>query len=231
MSSDDSVGAQTHELADQIKRPLLLISRISSLQNLVKNDEEFVPFVQQIYNPLQTLQFGKEIRFIIRKRIGGAQAGDQLAGTKSERPATDRSADTCQQIVHADGAQIGALAGHVRAGYNKEIRAGRYGRIILHALLLRHQRMSHFRSKETEGGVGQDGINIIRAVVGKRTQRTQRIKLSHRFQPVHHIPSVTLFPAFDAHNLLQLEEYASFKKDIKQLIVAQVQAVEFIREL
>ena len=87
--------------------------------------------------------------------------------------------------------------------------------------------MPHFASHKTERPVGYLRIHIPRMIVGKGSQRTQSIHLTHRLQPSLQITPVTESPLLDAHQLAQLEKHRTLQHDIKQLVIAQVQPVQF----
>ena len=241
MRGDDAVGPQTHQLLDEGERTPLLVGRVGTLQNFVEDDEELLAALQTVDDGLQPLQFGEEVRLVVAERVGGAQARHQPGRVERHLLGTDGRADAGQQVVHADGAQVGALARHVSSRNDDEGGAARHADVVAHAAVARDERMAHrlghqlerrFRVVRPRVCVAQNvGVGVpLRMVVGERAQRAERVHLADGLQPVRQFARMDFLPRLDAHNLPQLPEEAAVQHGVHQVIVALVQFVHQLHQ-
>ncbi len=203
VGGDEPADGILQELAQESQRAVELVDGVGAFEHFVEDDEHLRFAACHVDQLAEAEQFGMEIGGVLCEVVGGAHAGEEGGRAEGEAARVDDVAGLRQHQVHADRAEKGAFACHVRAGDDEEPVVVRDGEVIGDASLAAEEGMPHVLRVEPAAGNGEDVGGV---VVAEKRHAHEGIGLGDGVRPCFNAVAVAFFPGVQAEEGVQVAE-------------------------
>ncbi len=201
---DQSQGAMIDESLHDAGGADPAVVRVGAAQQFIQQEQHRTRAAGEGDDFAQARDLGIEAGTAVLQRILHANGDAQAERRNLEARGAHRSAGPGQHGVDPDGAQQGALAGHVGAADDPEPGFAAQLHVVADGVRVRHQRMRQgFGFEPAAGDIGQLGKNIGGMFVAVARQRAERFEFARGIDPFANVAARDAAPSLDRHGHLR----------------------------